>query len=138
MHMKKVWPVVLRNVARIEILAFEHPLAGLQLVKGSIEPDETSDIAAVRELFEEAGVLGKVVRNIGTFTSSATGDEWTFCVCQVTQAMPEHWTHFTEDDGGHAFRFFWHPLATVPDDRWHPVFKEALGFLQTHSVKPGV
>ena len=48
----KACPVVIRHPAAPEILAFEHPLAGLQLVKGSIEPNETAAAAAVRELYE--------------------------------------------------------------------------------------
>lgn len=52
----KACPVVLRSRETLEILAFEHPLAGLQLVKGSVEPGESTDMAAVRELMEEAGI----------------------------------------------------------------------------------
>lgn len=133
--MNKVWPVVLRNIERLEILAFEHPLAGLQLVKGTVEHGEATEVDAVRELFVESGVIGKVVRNIGAFTASSTGDEWTFDECQVTPFLPDHWTHFTQDDGGHEFRFFWHPLALEPAERWHPIFKEALVFLRTQLAK---
>ncbi|WP_272972120.1 NUDIX domain-containing protein [Comamonas terrigena] len=52
----KACPVVIRGLGTIEILAFEHPLAGLQLVKGTIEPGETSAAAALRELREESGL----------------------------------------------------------------------------------
>lgn len=34
-------PVVLRESGGLEVLAFEHPLAGLQLVKGRLEPGES-------------------------------------------------------------------------------------------------
>uniref|UniRef100_UPI00124C1F65 NUDIX domain-containing protein n=1 Tax=Acinetobacter ursingii TaxID=108980 RepID=UPI00124C1F65 len=55
---KKVVPILIRRKAQtLEILAFRHPLAGIQLVKGSIEPNETYDYAAIRELFEESGLI---------------------------------------------------------------------------------
>jgi|TARA_R100000027_G_scaffold36772_1_gene27027 8-oxo-dGTP pyrophosphatase MutT (NUDIX family) len=54
--MDKACPVVLRNREnQLEILAFRHSLAGIQLVKGTIEPNESSLAASQRELFEEAG-----------------------------------------------------------------------------------
>jgi 8-oxo-dGTP pyrophosphatase MutT (NUDIX family) len=54
---RKACPVVLRrNQDRFEILAFRHPIAGCQLVKGSIEPEEDVGQAALRELCEESGV----------------------------------------------------------------------------------
>ena len=50
--MKKIVPVVLRHQQQgLEILAFRHPLAGTQLVKGTIEQDEKHEQAAVRGLF---------------------------------------------------------------------------------------
>jgi hypothetical protein len=45
---RKACPVVLRrNQDRFEILAFRHPIAGCQLVKGSIEPEEDVGQAAI-------------------------------------------------------------------------------------------
>ncbi|MDF4937158.1 NUDIX domain-containing protein, partial [Vibrio parahaemolyticus] len=53
----KVCPVVLRNQNQ-EILLFKHPLAGVQLVKGTVEVfDESYIIAAKRELAEESGII---------------------------------------------------------------------------------
>lgn len=37
MRANKACPVVLRHSTELEILAFRHPLAGLQLVKGTVE-----------------------------------------------------------------------------------------------------
>jgi 8-oxo-dGTP pyrophosphatase MutT (NUDIX family) len=54
----KASPFVVRRTARgLEILAFRHPLAGTQLVKGTIESGETVEAGAVRELEEERGVM---------------------------------------------------------------------------------
>lgn len=129
MRVVKACPVVLRNIERLEILAFRHPLAGLQLVKGSVEPGELTGAAVARELFEEAGIRGEVIRDLGTWNSTITGHTWAFHECLVTQNLPDTWSHFAADDGGHEFTFFWHPLASEPSEEWHQIFKDALAFL---------
>ncbi|ELP5903367.1 NUDIX domain-containing protein, partial [Vibrio vulnificus] len=50
----KVCPVVLRKSGNYhELLLFEHPLADVQLVKGTLEPSDISiESAAMRELEE--------------------------------------------------------------------------------------
>ncbi|NIF24808.1 NUDIX domain-containing protein [Pantoea sp. Tr-811] len=131
MEADKACPVVLRTREALEILAFEHPLAGLQLVKGSVEPDEPTELAAVRELKEEAGIRSTATRNLGQWRSRVTGHLWAFHECHVAQDLPTTWVHFAEDDGGHEFRFFWHPLMSEPSDQWHQVFKDALAFIRT-------
>ncbi len=125
----KACPVVLRQGAGLEILAFRHPLAGLQLVKGSIEAGEASAAAAVRELAEEAGVQGIAVRPLGIWQSGFPGQVWAFHECRVVQALAESWSHRCGDDGGHEFSFFWHPLAEAPSEQWHPLFQQALAYL---------
>ena len=53
--MEKAWPIVLREKdGAIEVLAFQHPQAGKQFVKGTIELDEDPVAAAARELREAA------------------------------------------------------------------------------------
>ncbi|MCK3864854.1 NUDIX domain-containing protein [Pseudomonas sp. B329] len=130
MEADKSCPVVLRGRETLEILAFEHPLAGFQLVKGSVEPGESSDLAAVRELKEEAGIQSTVGRHLGQRRCIVTGYTWAFHECHVAQDLPDTWMHFAEDDGGHEFRFFWHPHVSEPSENWHQVFKDALSFLR--------
>lgn len=45
--------------------AFVHPLEGLQLVKGGVEPSESTDLADVPELTEEAGIQSTSRRDLG-------------------------------------------------------------------------
>lgn len=130
MHIHKACPIVLRTKDALQILAFEHPLAGLQLVKGSIEPGETSEAAAMRELLEEAGIQGEIKRSLGTWHSAISAQTWAFHECHVAQDLPDTWEHFANDDGGHVFRFFWHPLASEPSDQWHQIFQDALAYLR--------
>ena len=129
----KVCPVVLRRVgSTVEILAFEHPLAGYQLVKGTIELGESIEVAALRELAEESGIEDAVVmQSLGIWSSGFEGQVWAFVECKPSQACPESWVHHAPDDGGRAFRFFWHPLfGSTNSDRWHSLFQGALGFIQ--------
>lgn len=123
----KACPVVLRTVQNhLEILAFEHPLAGLQLIKGTIEAGEHPADAAVRELHEESGIEGVAAVDLGLWESGYEGQVWSLHLCQVAHPLPDTWVHHTQDDGGHDFRFFWHPLDQVPSDRWHRLFRDAL------------
>ena len=129
----KVCPIVLRRIgSAVEILAFEHPLAGYQLVKGAIEPGESIEVAALRELAEESGIEASVVaQNLGIWSSGFEGQVWAFVECRPSQACPESWVHHAPDDGGHEFRFFWHPLfGSTDSNRWHSLFQGALRFIQ--------
>lgn len=129
----KVCPVILRrHGTSIDVLAFEHPLAGSQLVKGTVEAEESLEAAALRELAEESGIAAaRVVRCLGTWSSGYEKQVWTFFECAPAQVLPEGWTHHAPDDGGHSFRFFWHPLFGIANpEQWHALFRGALGFIQ--------
>ncbi|MFT3964306.1 MAG: NUDIX domain-containing protein [Sphingobium sp.] len=107
-----------------EILAFHHPLAGKQFVKGTIEEGEDPADASMRELMEESGLrLDKPLRMGQAFIGSPPL-RWHFYAYE-SDGLPESWDHRTEDDGGHIFSFFWHPVSRDLDEDWHPVFHQA-------------
>ncbi|MGU3629146.1 NUDIX hydrolase [Comamonas sp. C24C] len=125
----KVCPVVIRGQESIEILAFEHPLAGTQLVKGTIELDENSRDAALRELHEESGLIASdVLADLGVWASGYENQIWAFHLCDIND-LPDSWVYRTADDGGHIFKFFWHPLSQKPNAQWHWVFQGALKYI---------
>ena len=130
--MKKVVPVILRNQKQgLEILAFRHPLAGIQLVKGTIEQDEKYDEAAIRELFEEAGLIAEPKpKFIGNFTLNCIQQDWYFYLCEVRADLAETLIHHCQDGGGLDFEFFWYRLNQKPNESWHETFQEALAFLR--------
>jgi 8-oxo-dGTP pyrophosphatase MutT (NUDIX family) len=132
MRTPKAVPVVLRaKNERIEVLMFEHPLAGPQLVKGTVEPGESVSEASVRELAEESGLLGaSCVGDLGTWEQCPAGHVWHFREVRVAQELPETWAHFTTDGGGHTFKFFWHQLYAPPPPSCHAVFSAALAYLR--------
>jgi len=120
---RKAVPLLLRHCAT-EVLAFQHPLAGIQLVKGTIEAGESDEAAAKRELFEESGVTRASLAYVGASRSIVQGQEWVF-YRGSGEGLPEHWTHHCADDGGHDFRFFWHPVRAEMKG-WHPVFETVM------------
>lgn len=126
----KACAVVLSSTAGARILLFRHPLAGAQLVKGTIEEGETPSQAALRELSEESGIdAATVVGDLGVWDAEHLDQIWSFHLCQAKEPLPERWSHQTLDDHGHLFQFFWASLDQLPHADCHPVFSRALGFL---------
>lgn len=130
MRPNKACPVVLSSSLPAKILLFRHPQAGVQLVKGTIEKGETPATAALRELAEESGIANaRVIQDLGCWDAGHLGQVWSFHLCQVEDALPEHWSHQTQDDHGHPFAFFWAYLDELPYSDCHPVFQRALAHL---------
>ena len=124
----KACPVIIRGGR--EILAFVHPLAGKQIIKGTVEVGESPVAAALRELAEESGIANCLsAKLIGKSAAVASGQLWHFVLCE-TELLPDMWSFFTEDDGGHDFQFFWHPLDCELDAEWHPAFVRAIACIQ--------
>jgi 8-oxo-dGTP pyrophosphatase MutT (NUDIX family) len=118
---QKVCPVVVRQDR--EILAFEHPRAGFQIVKGGINSGETPDAAALRELAEEAGIASAhVTADMGRSDGIVSGETWHFLRISCGP-LPEQWHHDAVGDDGDRYRFFWHPLSNCRapgfDVRYH-------------------
>ena len=124
---EKVCPLVLREgKGGMEILVFRHPLAGVQLVKGTLEPGEAIVAGALRELAEEAGLVEGVAGALLCSSSAiVAGQLWHFILAE-TPDLPDCWAFETADDGGHRFEFSWWPLGAEPDGDWHPSFVRAL------------
>lgn len=126
---ERVCPVVVRqrNDHKWELLAFEHPIAGLQLVKGRIEQWETPEHAVCRELQEESGLVAtKEVKFLFATNDLPNTGVWYFFLCEVKDVLLDAWTFSTQDDGGQRFRFFWHPIDDPLTSQWHPLYHHAL------------
>ena len=129
--MNKACPVVLRhNNNNLELLAFEHPTAGNQLVKGNINKDEPLESACVRELAEESGIQAQVVKQLGTWEPDFKNQIWGFCLMHYEGILPDTWDFETKDDDGHIFSFFWQPLNSLPTDNWNEVYKNAFQYIK--------
>ena len=128
MKTQKAVPIVLReSVEGVQILVFTHPVAGVQLVKGSVEPGESASEAALRELEEESGITEAVaVQSLGSWESGYQEQTWHLQEVRPSSPLPSQWEHFTQDGGGHLFAFHWHALAAEPSQEWHPVYRAVL------------
>ena len=99
-------------------------------MKGTIEPGEEHEAAALRELHEESGIDSATIRrHLGIWDLGYKEQIWTFYLCDA-DGLDNEWTHRTEDDGGQDFQFFWHPINTNADDEWHPVYRRAIEWLR--------
>lgn len=92
-QVKKVVPVIFRmdNNER-QILVFRHPLAGIQIVKGTVELNEHLETAALRELFEESGIENAVIQKfMGIHYPQQVGPHWYVYLCQVNEVLRDQW-----------------------------------------------
>jgi 8-oxo-dGTP pyrophosphatase MutT (NUDIX family) len=134
MIIHKVCPVIVREIgARKEILVFRHPNGDIQIVKGTVESNESFESAALRELNEESGIANvSSIESNGIWESGYDHQIWHFYLCQVEESLAENWTHFANDDGGLYFNFFWFDIDEEPTDEWHPIFQDALKYIKTN------
>lgn len=106
----------------MQLLVFEHadfPAAGVQVPKGTVEPGETIDSAARREVLEETGLTTlEGLKFIGQITQTAFGspEEWNFFALNVNGNIAERdgWTHRVQgkgEDEGMLFQYYWVPLT---------------------------
>ena len=113
----KVCPLIIRQHAyfgtiQSEVLLFRHPNHSIQVVKGTLEQDETVLSACCRELWEESGL--KSSENDFKFLTELSFNNyhqyWHVYFSKV-QEHRDDWSWQTIDDHGHKFHFFWCPLT---------------------------
>ncbi len=119
-------PIVRRASA---VLAFRHPLAGLQLVKRGVEAGETPAAATLRELREESGVAGRDPVPLAVRDDVHPGERW-HLVAVRSGPLPDRWVHRTADDGGQGFAFFWQ-VEGDPEEGFDARYRRVLACLRT-------
>ena len=97
--------------APLRCLVFDHPLAGAQIVKGTVEPGERPLIAARRELWEEAGLVARSGVPLCISDAIVSGEVWHFSLLRVALPVAEAWDWHTTDGGGLTFRCRWQALT---------------------------
>lgn len=133
--MEKVCPFILRKNAELqtEVLVFQHPVAGIQLVKGTLEADESIVEAAIRELFEESGIIRTVEHCAYIGQCQIASTPWHFIAIDILDlSLSEQWQYQTLDDYGHVFSFFWLPvphLLALDESRIHPKYLDAVLYI---------
>ena len=129
--MNRACPVVLRyKNSQLELLAFKHPDAGNQLVKGNIDMGEHLDAACIRELKEESGIQAQFVKQLGIWEPGFKNQIWGICLMHYEGVLPDKWDFDTHDDGGHIFSFFWQPLDGRLNDDWNDLYTRAFHYIK--------
>lgn len=67
--------------------------------KGHLEPGETQEQTALREVAEETGLEGEIVQRLGEVSFTYQGDEYlvTFYLVRATRQLPEYKDHIGKD-----------------------------------------
>ena len=143
---KAVAAVVWQRGGHAELLVFAHPLAGVQIPKGTVECGETLEQAALRELQEESGlVLEAAPRQIGTWRRHVSlkqtkdgqpeSHDWSVFVLEAPGGLPDRWRHAAKgspEEEGLVFAYHW---LRIDDDlglKLHPLFRDVSKMLVNH------
>ena len=90
----------------LEVLLFKHPTAGIQLVKGTIERSERIFQAAIRELYEESGIVVEEQHCYDWGSHQISNQTWYFIFCDTSsQNLKDQWSYETLDDYGIVLSF---------------------------------
>ena len=109
-------PVVLHpDGAPLRHLVVHHPSAGAGLVTGTPRPGEDPTRAAVRVLWNEAGVQAGSALPMGSSENIRPGEVWHFSLIRPAIVLRERWQHLSTDrDSRRAFS--WLALSDRPSD----------------------
>jgi putative (di)nucleoside polyphosphate hydrolase len=134
--LRKAYAYIVRpGIGGPELLVFAHhdyAEAGIQVPGGTLEAGEPADLAVLREVAEEAGLMScRVVRLLARDTVTVSGRRFDRAFFHVAaSATPERWQHAVTgkgEDEGMRFDYFW-----LPRDEWgqmHPYFSAHLPLL---------
>ena len=135
---KAVACVVRDSGGRRELLVFDHPSAGTQVPKGTMEDGEDVVAAALRELHEESGitsavpvaVVGTWLRRIGAGPREDGPGEahlWHVVLLRPTAELPDAWSHVAHgspEEDGLVFAYRWLTVDEGIAAGLHPLFAE--------------
>lgn len=115
------------------LLVFRHPVADVQLPKGTVDAGESPADTVMRELHEESGLrpncVPKLVATL-VFERKASGDRsddpiehqtWHVFAIQGDDSIPVEWDHVAVGSAveeGLTFSYFWHPLEVSFGDTY--------------------
>jgi len=143
---KAVAAVVRQSGGTREVLVFRHPLAGVQLPKGTVDAGEALSAAALRELHEESGLkLDVVPLSVGTWDRTLDGTfgerpsgqlhRWHVHVLDAPPGLPDAWSHVavgSAEEEGLVFEYRWLALDSSLKQRLQPVFEATVDLLLVH------
>ena len=144
--LKALAAVIRETNGQLELLAFQHPFAGVQIPKGTIEPNETVQAATIRELKEESGLeIGHTPQLIGKWERIVGGGPnedgpleinlWHICILKTRERHPENWQHEAKGssaEDGLIFNFFWLPIDHNLAEKLEPIFDPTIKLIKEH------
>ena len=116
MAILKVFCYVVRTDGRaprlLVLTSLDEP--GFEVPKGAVEPGETLEQAALREILEEAGMTAvRVVQELGV--AHYMGEEQRFLLLETTRQLPSTFTHIVTGEGvDKGFRYDYQWLDVTP------------------------
>lgn len=117
-----------------EVLVFDHPSAGTQLPKGTLDSDEEPADGVLRELAEETGVV-----SVELVQGAMQRHEWELFLIRPTAELPTSWTHTavgSAAETGMVFRCRWVPVDDGLGAALQPLFMPVLAMLQKVVLSP--
>ncbi len=154
MLIHKAAPCVVRRTPHgPELLVFRHPLAGIQIPKGTVETGESPVDAALRELAEESGIAAaRVLRKIGYHeidvgagaadTDPIERQAWHTFLMTTDEVLRDRWSHRacgSDVEATLVFEYFWLPIAEarrVTTSRYHASIDFVGSALMSERVHP--
>ena len=130
-RIRKACPVVLRKTPDgLQFLAFSHPEAGNQIVKGTIEDGESAAQAAMRELKKASDVSPQGhPHDLGKSDGVVRGESWHFMVCR-TSPLAHEWNFETAGDNSQTLSFFWQSFDSFLEDGWEASIIRAIRYIE--------
>lgn len=104
----------------MQLRVFDHPLEGgrisVQLPTGTVEPGETPEVAVLRELHEEVGVVAHTAVLASEFEETVGGERRRRSVFRidVPTGLPHDWV--SECDCGTPIQCHWLPMQAAQLD----------------------
>ena len=98
---------------------------------GRVKMHETAEAAMERELFEELGIHGKIVRplwlNQGFFTEDVTQERFhELCIYYLVDIsgteLPSRGKSFIRTEGEKSYLYEWLPITKLKDEYLYPLF----------------
>jgi 8-oxo-dGTP pyrophosphatase MutT (NUDIX family) len=105
---------VRQSATGAELLAFRsHEEAGFEVPKGVVEPGETFEGAAARELHEESGLVSAGAAELGV--TWWCGEEQRFFVFELPRTTPDRFRHRVTGQGGDAGQVYAFEFLAIDD-----------------------
>ena len=107
--------VVVNDSAVVLMRRFRNDMTYYVLPGGGIEPGETAEHACIRELREETGLEGRIVRLLVTLDNEGSTEHYFLVAADRAELRLGHGPEAMVDSASDSYRPMWVPLSHVQD-----------------------